>query len=90
MQAYRTYKNNEYSNWVFPSAGTLAEKIVIQRAVKNTMAALREPKLNWYAIEGATGKEYKELYAKYFTVHKRRGYEIHELNCNAIKFNEGK
>lgn len=83
MQAYRTYKNNEYSTWVFPSAGTLAEKLVAQRAVKQTMDSLREPKLNWYAIEGQPGVEYKAAYAKAFTIHKRRGYEIHELNMGA-------
>lgn len=84
MEAYRTYKNGEYREWKFPKAGTLAEKLSIQRKVKAAMELLRPLKLEWYAVEGEPGKAYKEEYSRLFTVHKRRGYEIHELNMGVL------
>jgi len=84
MEAYRTYKNGEYSGWKFPNAATLAEKIAIQRKVKSAMELLRPLKLEWYAVEGEPGKAYKSEYSRLFKVHTRRGYEIHELITEAV------
>lgn len=84
MEAYRTYKNGEYSGWKFPDAATLADKISIQRKVKTAMELLRPLKLEWYSVENEPGKAYKAEYSRLFTVHKRRGYEIHELNAEAV------
>lgn len=80
MKAYRTYKNGEYGQWKFPDSMNLADKIGIQREIKTNMAALRVARLHWYEVENQPGKEYKELYSRLFTIHKKRGYEIHELN----------
>lgn len=83
MQAYRYYKNNEYSHWHFAD-GTLAAKLKVQRYLKNVMNALREARLAYYQTE-PHGQLYKDLYALHFKIHKRRGYEVHEL---VIKHNK--
>lgn len=73
----RTYKNGEYGAWKI-NARTLAEKIPLQRKIREVMEELRKARHTYYETE-PHGKIYRDLYAKYFRIHRRRGYEIHEL-----------
>lgn len=77
MEISRTYKNGEYGQWKL-SGATLAEKLQQQKIIKQVMKNLHDAKLRWYETE-PHGEDYKNMYARYFRIHKRRGFEIHEL-----------
>lgn len=77
MLAWRIHQNGEYGQWKL-SGGTLAEKLVQQRAVRAFSDALRQARLDYYATE-PHGQAERDLMARKIKVHRRRGYEIHEL-----------
>jgi hypothetical protein len=77
MNISRTYKNGEFGPWRF-SAGTLAEKLHQQKVVRTAMHNLKEARLRYYETE-PHGEDHKNLFRRYFKIHQRRGYEIHEL-----------
>ena len=79
MRAWRnkSLKTHEFGPWKFENS-TLADKLKVQRHLRDVNEQLRQARLNYYATE-PHGQEHEELYAKHFRVHKRRGYEVHEL-----------
>ena len=77
MEISRTYKNGKYGEWLL-SGGTLAEKLEQQKIIKTVMSNLTDARLRYYETT-PHGKDYKDLYNRYFKIHKRGSYEIHEL-----------
>lgn len=83
MKLSRTYNlsNNTFSEG-YKCDLPLPEKIVVMRALRAAQEEIRKIDREFYALEDAGVDAMalrKATYSKYWKVHTRRGYEIHEF-----------
>ena len=81
MNIYRIYKDGEFGPWKM-NGGTLQEKIHQQRLIKRVMEEMREARLNYYS-DTPHGHSERQVFERWFTVHQRKGYQIHELKTES-------